>query len=302
MPIKTEVTCWRPTDKNNQKNPEKTSFQLQWEKVVSLQFKEQAEKNAKEFVGLAFPPGTFTPQQLRELQFGKMGFYDMLTNMVAKMWIYQFKNGIPIDYELLKRSAESPITIETLHGNIFGKDREGIFLRIKKLQDNQDPKENADRPEERPDLFIEYINSDQFIPSIIPKILSKYINTLTDMLYLFYDGISLVISSGFLDTQQDWFEPRGSLILIQKQKNRVNELIQKLQNMDKDKYKHVTPEKLLKHLAGDYMTLEQALAPDPAKGGKRKRKGTHKRKLRKNKRNCTHKRLTTSKSRIIIRA
>jgi hypothetical protein len=157
MPIKTKVTCRRLTGKNKLNSIPSTSFQVQWEKVVSPQFKEQAEKNAKEFVSLTFPPDTFTPEQLRELQFGKMGFYDMLTNMVAKMWIYQFKNGIPIDYELLKRSAESPITIETLHGNIFGKDREGIFLRIKKLQDNQDPKENADRPEERPDLFIEYI-------------------------------------------------------------------------------------------------------------------------------------------------
>jgi hypothetical protein len=294
MPIKTKVTCRRLTGKNKLNSIPSTSFQVQWEKVVSSRFKEQAEKYAKEFVALAFPPNTFTAEQLDDLKFGDMGFYDMLTNLVVRTWIYQFKNGIPIDYELLKRNAESPLTSKMIDGNIF----EGsvIFLKIKKFRNA------SEEPKDLPQLCIQYINSDQFIPAKSPEFMSEYGLEFTGMLYAFYLQISTIISDGFLAANQEWFKPRGSLQLVPTQQGRVNGWITELQKTDKDKYEHLTTEKALQYLAGK-ITLEQALAPDPAKGGNRKRKCTQRkctqRKLRKNKRTLrsrTHKRLSTAKS------
>lgn len=299
------VRCWQLTGNNSNKGNKpnstpSTSFQVQWQKVVSQKFKEQAEKNAKEFVSLSFPPGTFTDEQLDDLKFGKIGFYDMLTNMVVRTWIYQFKNGIPIDYKLLKRSAESPLAIQTLYLNFFGE--VGIFSRIEDFHRKQkglNLENRAGGQEERPDIFIEYINSDQFIEVDTHEFTSNYFQTLTFFLYGFYQGISEFISNGFLDVNKSWFDPPGSLNLSDTGVIRVNGTITKLQ--ENPTYEHVTPEKALKHLDGQ-ITLKQLFAPDPIKGGNctRKRKCTHTRKLRKNKRKCTHKRLpTTAKSRIM---
>ena len=284
MPIKTEVTCWQLTGNNsNKRNKPKetpsTSFQVQWEKVVSSRFKEQAEKKAKEFVDLTFPPDTFNDEQLNDLKFGDMDFYDMLTNMVVRIWIYYFKNGIPIDYELLKRSAENPLAIQTLYLNIFGES--AFFNRIKKIRNE------LDNPKDLPDLYIRYINSDTFTPTETTEFMAENNATVTNTLYAFYLQFSEYISNGFLDSNKSWFRPLGSLDLSETALVRVNGTITTLQ--ENPKYKHLTREKALQHLAGK-LTLEQALALDPVKGGNRTQRKLRSRKLRKNKRNCTHKR------------
>lgn len=301
MPIKTEVTCWQLTGNNsNKRNKPKetpsTSFQVQWEKVVSSRFKEQAEKKAKEFVTLALPPpNAFTKEQLHDLEFGDMSLYDIIASIVVSLWKYYFKQGQTIDYEILKTSAESPITQQYIYGFFFEKSQGTIFSKIEAAKENKDQ-------EERPDLFIKFINSDQFTLGM-PAFSAEYISTVTATLYGKYYIIALIIADGFLAAQPDWFYSRGSLKLTDTARDRVIESIKALQ---KDPtYQFLTLDKAVLHLHGK-MPLEKALAPDPAKGGTRKRKCTQRkctqRKLRKNKRkrNRTHKRLSaTAKSRIM---
>jgi len=136
----------------------------------------------------------------------------------------------------------------------------------------------------------------------MPAFSAEYISTVTATLYGKYYIIALIIADGFLAAQPDWFYSRGSLKLTDTARDRVIESIKALQ---KDPtYQFLTLDKAVLHLHGK-MPLEKALAPDPVEGGNRthKRKGTRKRKLRKNKRtlrNRTHKRLSaTAKSRIM---
>ena len=259
---------------------------------------QDAFEYAKQLVNMACP--RCTPEELKSLQFGVKSFYNMTANMVVSLWKYYQKKGEIIDYQILKRSAESPLTQKIINGLFYGTAQPNIFKRIKDFYTMQNGLNLKNQQEERPDNYIAFINSDEFTPEP-PNFMSDDMGTLTTILYIFYSDLSATIADGYLGVNKSWFNPLGSLKLTDTATGRVIEAIEALQEENKLKYKHVTPEKALKHLDGQ-ITLKQLFAPDPIKGGNctRKRKCTHTRKLRKNKRKCTHKRLsTTTKSRIM---
>lgn len=286
------ITCWRVTNKNLKTTS--IPFRVHREQLLSLAHKDQFEKKAKTVTIAALPPpGAFTSDQLKSLQFGDKSIYDIITSMVVSSWKYYLKQGQTIDYEILKRSAESPLTQQMINGLFFGTDQPNIFMRIEKIRKAQE--ELGSGGEERPDLFYQFIMSDTFSPNI-SEFMFEYNETRTFMLYTAYLNLTTLLANGYLVTNNTWFQP-GSLQLTNTAIGRVNEAMKKLQ--EDPTYKNLTPEKALLHLDGK-LSLKEALAPSPSKGGKlhnRNRKRTCK---YKRKHNRTHKRLSTAKSHIMI--
>jgi hypothetical protein len=247
---------------------------------------------AKQLINMACP--SFTPEQLKELQFGDKSFYDMTANMVVSLWKYYQKEGKTIDYKMLKRSAESPLTQQMINGLFFGKEQPNIFKRIDTFRDMQQGLRSENRQEERPDLYITFINSDQFTPNGA-DFMAEDAGTLTSVLYLFYLNLATTIADGYLNVNKSWFNPPGSLTLTPTATGRVSKTIEILKQ--NPLYKNITQENALLHLDGK-KTLEKIQTR--SKGGRHRhtRKCKH---LHKNKRNRTHKFLSAaSKSRIII--